>query len=240
VKLALAIVIAFAGLARADEPASSQAGDLYAEGQRLYGAGDYAAAAQKFQAAWAAERDPVFLYNAAQAFRLGKRCGDAGAYYRQFLAQVANPPNLAEVKAYLVEVDACAKAQQPAPVVADDPGRGKRRLGLVLAAGGAIGVALGVVSTYRVHSLEKQHDELCDTMGGSTCAWTSAQVDREQRLHDLGTRAEIGEAIGYGLGGATLVTGVVLYMMGREPSTEHAVTVVPSRGGATVTASFAF
>ena len=85
---------------------------LYAEGQQAYQAQSYAVAASKFIAAYAADPDPVYLFNAAQAFRFGDECGKSAAYYKKFLDEVPNPPNADKITVWYQDMQACASTRR--------------------------------------------------------------------------------------------------------------------------------
>src|ERR1700679_3405566 len=57
----------------------------YAQGQQHFSAGEDLDAADDFEAAYALDHDPVYLYNIAQAYRLGIACARAADFYRKFL-----------------------------------------------------------------------------------------------------------------------------------------------------------
>jgi len=74
---------------------------IFTEGQRKYEASEYDAAAALFDRAYTTFPDPAYLYNAAQAYRLGKRCTQARDAYRKFveLARPARTSTRARVRA---------------------------------------------------------------------------------------------------------------------------------------------
>lgn len=115
---ALALVLA-ATAAPASPAKKSAAEAAYADGQKKYAAADYLGAAQRFKEAFELDPDPVYLFNAAQAFRFGTSCAAAAEHYKRFLAAAPTAPNRAKVEKYIDEMTACAKreAPPPAPVV---------------------------------------------------------------------------------------------------------------------------
>ena len=126
-RAACILLVCSLGVAHAQpKPASkSMAAAAYAEGQRRYAAGDYAAAAANFLAAYDADPDPVYLFNTAQAFRFAGDCAEAATYYRKFLSIVSRAPNLDRVRGYLEEMDRCVlrakPPARPAPAPAPQP-----------------------------------------------------------------------------------------------------------------------
>jgi tetratricopeptide (TPR) repeat protein len=243
-KLVLAsLLIASTAFAQA-KPDKQLAADDYADGQKDFLAGDYLPAAAKFEAAYALDPDPVYLYNAAQAYRKGSACARAAENYRKFLEIVPNPPNLDKVTNYIDELDACAKADSapevvtppPAPVVPTPPPPApiqppspapvlitrerpnaalERQFGIGLGAGGLVLVAVGVAFTHDVRTLEGYSAALCNS-----CTWNA---DKQQRSEDLQRRGDRDSKLSfasYAVGGAALISGFVLHAFGsRAPET---------------------
>jgi tetratricopeptide (TPR) repeat protein len=236
------------------------AADDFAEGQKEFLARDYLPAAAKFDDAYARDPDPVYLYNAAQAYRHGSACARAAENYRKFLALVPNPPNLDKVTKYIDELDACAKADSapepptlpPAPVVPppptpttparppptlvvhERPNAGlERHLGIGLGAGGVVLIAIGALFTHDVHTIEGYSAAIC----AANCTWTTA---KQQRADDLKRRGDRDSHLGvasYAVGGTALISGVLLYVIGsRGPETSFE----PARGGGSVAVRFSF
>ncbi len=224
----------------------------YTAGQQKFDAGDFLGAASEFEAAYALDPDPVYLYNTAQAYRRGSACARAADYYRRFLAVVANPPNLDKVHHYLSELDACAKAEQveeptaphePAPVqptiVAATPAptaEGDRRIGipLAVASAGVVALAAGGWLTHDVDTLEGYSQALCAQ--GMTCQWDASKQARADNLQSRGSRDSAISITAYAVGGAAIATAVLHYVFGaREP-----VAITPVASGAAITGSFTF
>jgi tetratricopeptide (TPR) repeat protein len=258
VRLALCVLLCSLGVAHAQTPtqtaAKATATDAYREGQRRYAAGEYAAAAAGFLAAYDADPDPVYLFNAAQAFRFAGDCVQAASYYRRFLSTVASAPNLDRVRANLDEMDACAKRLAPPqpsaaphspppstapPVTATapapprgDPGATRRHIGLALGAGGLAAAAVGVWFHHDVGYFEQR---VADCTPARPCS--AEQVDR---WNDRGHRASTVAIASYSVAGAALVGGAALYLLGRADTGERSVAIAPTRGGAMIAAGGAF
>ena len=256
-KLVLASLL-IAGTAFAQAKTDKElAADDYADGQKEFVAGDYLPAAAKFEAAYALDPDPVYLYNAAQAYRKGSACARAAENYRKFLAIVPNPPNLDKVTKYIDELDACAKADsapevppvaapapvmpvpppviptpKPAPVLVtrEHPNAAlERHAGIGLGAGGIVLLAVGIAFTHDVHALEDASAALCNA-----CTWSAAKQQRADDLQHRGDRDSKLAVASYAVGGAALVSGVVLYVIGsRAPETYF--EPAPGGGGSVVT-----
>jgi hypothetical protein len=99
---ALVSCIAIGG-ARGDEP-----GDVvrqhFQAGTSAFDLGLYDKAIAQFTAAYEVKRDPVLLYNIAQAHRLAGHPREASRFYRVYLERTPDAPNRAEVEGKLVEL----------------------------------------------------------------------------------------------------------------------------------------
>lgn len=253
------------GEAGASDTPKQQAASRFLDGQRKFNEGSFIEAAEAFNAAYELDADPVYLYNSAQAYRRGGACARAADYYRRFLAVVPNPPNLDKVLHYLGDLDACVRAEAsstaetppaapvappPAPVapvapqkveVAPPPdprARKLRMLGVATAIGGIAVVGVAAWFTHDVSTLEGYSNALCpQTM---LCQWDASKQQRAENLSSRGDRATALAITGYGLGGAALVTGVTLYILGsRGPhDTAPMVAPVPQGGVAGISGRF--
>jgi tetratricopeptide (TPR) repeat protein len=256
--LALAAVIVVA-LARA--AAAQPAGDTKAEAEKrfqhaesLYKGGDYLAAAGEYQAAYELSKLPGLLYNVAQSYRLGGEKQKAVDAYRLFLERAPDHQLAAVARGHLEALErelAAARTAQPAPAepaepapgtqseltaaapaAAPAPGRGLRIAGLVTAGAGL--VALGAALHYGIEA-RKASDAISDNDEG----WTDSLLDR----YDEGEAAETRMFVLSGVGAAALVTGGVLYYLGRRAGqAEASVTVgaLPAAGGAAAVVRGAF
>ena len=235
------------------QPKKVEAENAYKYGQSLYMKEDYENAAKQFKAAYDLDPDPVYLFNIAQALRLGTKCKDASDYYHRYLTEAKKAPNADAVKAYIVEVDECAKAQQPVvvapppvdPPTADPPpiapiqdtrssGSKKRLVGYVVGGAGVGLAVLGFVFMAQVRGLEDDADDVCR----NPCEmWTTTLTDARKVIDD---KAHVREKLMVGswiAGGAAIAAGVYLVVTGGEQS-ESSVSITPTRNGAM--ASFRF
>lgn len=245
-KWAFALLLCTASLAAA-QPAKTAATAAYKEGQQRYAAGEYRAAAAKFTEAYAADPDPVYLFNIAQAYRFARDCREAARYYRQFLTVVEHPPNADRIRRYLDEMDGCVRREStvappapapappdptPAPPPASEPaapapeptdtGATRRYVGLAVGGVGLAAIGAGIYFHHRVGVFEDKTNA-CST--SALC--TAEQVHDWQRM---GNAASTRAIIGYSIGGAALVTGVTLYVLGRHHP--QSVAIAPTRSGA--------
>jgi hypothetical protein len=70
----------------------------FEEGTKAFNLGEFQRAVTEYKAAYNAKPDPVFLYNIAQAYRLGSDLANALFFYRSFLRNAPETPNRAEVE----------------------------------------------------------------------------------------------------------------------------------------------
>jgi len=253
-QVVFAVVLACASTAAADP---KRAAAVFALGQADYDAGKYVAAADKFETAYALDPDPAYLFNIAQAHRLGNACAKAAAAYRKFLDIVPSAPNAAKVRQWIEQTDECAKTQEPArpatsepstPILpsaprsepeperppSSPPGRGQRIAGIAIGAAGLVGIGVAAYFTYQASDYTSQREALCaqEIASGGTCQWTEEREQQENALDDKGDRAQLRARIAWGVGGAALVGGVVLYLLAPSAREHTSVTIAPSQGGA--------
>ncbi len=104
-----------------------------------------------------------------------------------------------------------------------------RTAGVIAICTGALGVFFGLAFTVRSIELRDNVRDAC----AAGCDWSDPTLKREDAAgHRANTMAEIG-LVG---GGAAVIGGVVLYLVGRPAP----VTVAPAEGGAVVLTRFAF
>jgi hypothetical protein len=117
-------------------------------------------------------------------------------------------------------------------VPVDDPGATRRHVGLALGGAGLAAVGAGVWFHHDVLYFEDRSHR-CTL----TAPCTGAQV---MHWDDRGHTASVLAVVAYAAGGAALVGGTVLYLLGRRRDAEPPIAVAPAPGGALVTAGFAF
>ena len=264
--LIASVLVGWVSLAGADTPKDPKAAarTSFADGQQRYDAGDYLVAADKFEAAYALDPDPVYLFNIAQAYRFGNACAKAVASYKKFQAAVPNAPNAEKVQQYLAQSEDCAAkqaaVQRPTPppppdqrqVLAPPPppersararGHGLVIAGIGVAGVGAIGLGLAGYFTYQAHHDQSLREGLCasEIAATQTCAWTAGkQMDAEHYEAD-GTAAQRNARITWAIAAPTAVAGVILLILGgRAPHEGSQVSLAPTTGGALAVGSFSF
>jgi hypothetical protein len=114
-----------------------------------------------------------------------------------------------------------------APARADEPRKRRVDVGVALIGVGAIGLVTGLAFTARSAALRDDLAARC----AAGCDWAAPAVrDRDAAGHRANTIA----AVGFVGGGAAVLGGVVLYVIGSP------VAVTPAPRGAVVTARLAF
>jgi tetratricopeptide (TPR) repeat protein len=237
--------------------------------------GDFDAAVDFYQKAYALVPHPTLFFNIAQAYRLGQKPVEALDYYRRFLdveskgdqakiaagfvkelepvvakleadkkaadeaaAEAERQRLAAEEKRKADEAAALDKGKKPPPPDDDDDDDddgdrigppdddddddatpppsgggmgGKRIAGLTLGGLGLVGIGAGVIFGLKAKGIS---DDLSEP---------GATFD-PQKVDD-GEAANRNMFIGYGVGAALLVTGVVLYVMGGKSNAESSTAV---------------
>jgi tetratricopeptide (TPR) repeat protein len=238
--LVLALLFALAAPARAQDDAQSRARGHYEIGLGHYRLGDYRAALKEFAAGYQLAHKPGFLLNLAQSYR---KLGDlerARAHYRQFLAEApADDRNRAQTEQIVAEIDAQLREhpQAPVPDAALDGGA----VPVSETNGGGVTSAPGVAPQLSRPAVRRpDHHALrlaSYTLGGVGVAALGCgvafaliadktardinQVDATGGVFDAGKDSAYHtyrtvEAVTFGVGGALVATGVVLYIVGRR------------------------
>ncbi len=250
--------------AQPEESAKAKAEAEAAAGQKLFDDGKFHDAAGHFVRANEIDVQAPYIYNAATAYRLAGDCANAAKYYRSFVdaTKGVQVQNLDKVKRYIDDMDTCAKASTkptepappsptPAPVVAQpgsetpvpsaapsDPGKGKRRAGIVIAGVGIVALA---ASAGFAHA--GQHNADLEAAYNKMYCHTDNQCSGDYIKRNYSDPGKRDNALGWTtlvVGGAAAVAGVVLYALGTGDSGEHPVAVAPTRGGALVTTGWSF
>jgi hypothetical protein len=233
---------------------------LAAEGAKLYAATSYLDAADRFDRAYALDKTPSYLFNAAQAYRLANVCDKSAARYEQFLdVAPKDTQGLDKVRGYLEEERACAKdhelaspppqvpvavpvappVHQPPPPPLPPPAHGDHAwmkwTGIGAAAVGAVAIVYGVHEHSVVGDNTKQRGQ-CDMGKGPGDTAPCTVVDANQ-IDIRGARASHHMVEGFSVGAAGLVGGAVLYLLGRDP---ERASIEPTTGGAVLSTRFTF
>ncbi len=246
----------------ADEERERKAKSLYEQGNTHYDLAEYDKAIELFKEAYALTRRPTLLYNIAQAYRLKGDCQQALAVYKNYLRVDPSSPFRVKVESRIVEMETCTKdpgRQKPvekeailpdvgvgaaAPGVAGPPGAGvagagaggagserrgggtKKMLGLI---SGGVGIALIATGGYFSLQAGDNADQVAERCAEATpCTW-DAELEGLQSDGEAASRNAI---IMYSIGGAAVVGGVVLYVLGvNEARAAPRLSFAPLRGG---------
>jgi tetratricopeptide (TPR) repeat protein len=250
-RVAVLTVVLLASSAFA-QPKKLEAETAYKRGQSLYMKDDYEGAAKQFKAAYDLDPDPVYLFNIAQAMRLANKCADASAYYKRFLVEAKKAPNEEVVKQYIVDVDECAKQQEPPkvepPPVEQTPepivqppaeeqrsGGTKRLIGYGVTGFGAVSLGLGFYFMTRVSHWETVANDACP---GGSCEWNQTAIDDRTDADKHGKRAEKLMVGGWIVGAAAVGAGVYLILTGGPRAESSSIAITPTSNGAMISGSF--
>lgn len=226
VGLGMIVLLAIGGTANADD--LQVAREHFERGTRLYDLGQYADAAKEYEAAYKAKDDPALLFNCGQAYRGAAEPEKAIGFFKSFLRRMPDAPNRAEVEARIAELQRAVEIQRRSnsrppqgtlppssmqiivqtthttrPANADElhAARSKRIAGLVVGAAGV--VALGVGGAF-VGLANNANGHIVQ---GDT--WSLGQQSARNGY-------EAGSIACFAVGGAALVTGMALYLVGRH------------------------
>lgn len=138
------VAVALAGTARADDLAGAKAS--FEAGAQAFEAGNYVAASQAFEQAYALAPRPAILFSIAQAERkqyyvdqLASRLTKAEQLYRKYLASVPQGGRRDDAVQGLAEVQSVLRSLGPAPVASVEPPKRETRLSIYsLTRGGQI------------------------------------------------------------------------------------------------------
>jgi tetratricopeptide (TPR) repeat protein len=241
--LVIVAVVALAGVAHAQE-APDPAREHYDKGLTHYNLGEFKQAIEEFKKSYEISKNPLLLFNIAQAYRLDRQWAQAAMFYRTYLRLVPDAENHDDVEELIAEADREQARQDAADQRARDAyqrekgareaAAGRKRLrtaGLITVGGG---VLLGGVGVYFAGEASAAADELT-ALAGAGGTWSDAYAQREAdgRRDDL-----IGTSLLW-TGGAAIVAGGALYLwglLGEEPPAR--VSVTPGSGGGTVWIDF--
>lgn len=218
-------------------PDVALAEQLAQEAFEAYQAGRHIDAVALYRRAYRAAPSAAMLYNLARIYDVGLRDGPLAVdFYRQYIADPgAEPDRLVTANERLLALRAAesaeraeregAEAQGPAAAPAPRPSSppsppgdtlsGLQIGGMAVAAAGLVG--LGVGARYGLVAKDDADSarEVCD---GNACR-SQAGVDAAHSARDNALLSTVGFAVGAGL----LTVGIVMWIVGDEPSPEAAV-----------------
>ena len=243
------------GSAKADDAVAKA---FFEKGTKLYNLGEYGKALELFKSAYLEKPDAAFLFNIAQCQRQMSDFAAAEKSYRAYLREANPPPQQREAVQRLVDSmeQAAKEARQKQPPTGVQPptpppatvapatpppvspkvavpspddsakrARSERWAGVGLIAAGAALAAAGGGGFYS--AARSQNDG-----AGSGGVFHPDALSRRNTFEGL-------EAASIAVGGAAVVTGVVLYVVGRR-SAPSSYALAPAVGAGHVGASFGF
>jgi tetratricopeptide (TPR) repeat protein len=107
--------------AHADRKAETKAKAFYLEGQKAYDIGDFPRAIDNFKKAYDTAPKPGLLFNIAQAYRLSGDGKQALFFYRNYLRQVPDAGNRADVEDWIAKLEAAEVGPTPSPTPSPSP-----------------------------------------------------------------------------------------------------------------------
>jgi hypothetical protein len=262
------LVLLHASLAAAQAPQGDPAGAQaeFAAGQKAFEQKQYGEAAQHFMAAYDKDQtNPLYVFNAAQAYRLDNNCYAAYEAYDTFYKRVEDKPvaGLDTVQQYLRELKPChddrmppqtnppaqpppqptptATVTQPPPVVAPPPeARPSNGLAYALVAGGVAVVGLAVGAQVEEDSIKSAGDSFVKKcMGPATGSCSS--TDLNNHYNNAGRDWSHVADVAYPVGGVALLAGLgLIYLHHNHHSAERMVAVMPTTQGGEVFATWRF
>jgi tetratricopeptide (TPR) repeat protein len=249
---ALALAALQVAPALAQPPADGEearAAAHFEHGRARFDAGDFDAAIDAYMAAYALVPAPALLFNVGLAYRAK---GDAHAaidFFQRYLALDPDGEATDEAAEYVAELTAALARQQEgaerdraeaAGGAGGESGDGRsggglRLTGLATAGVGAAALVAGGVFGQRARSIHREIDE-------RTTAWTDVELDELPERFAAGERAERRAILLSAVGGAAVLTGATLYLLGARrdrPSDRRTVRFEPAVAPGMVTLSLA-
>jgi len=253
-------ICVFAAAAYA-QPAGGNVSALEASGNKHFELAEYDAAIADFKEAYRIGDAPGYLYNIAQAYRLKGDCRNAAIFYKNYLRRQPDASNAAKVRERITEMEACAAKQPPEPVVTPpttttttpppptttapteaseppveepEPPVANDRGWMKIAGFSAIGVgalSFGLGAKFMLDGKSANDDLKTKCMVSCTSADALA-------IQDDGKKANTRAVIAGVAGGAFIVTGVVLVVLGHGNSGQPEVAVTPTGASASYAWSF--
>jgi tetratricopeptide (TPR) repeat protein len=263
--ISLIVISALAAVpspARAGEPDALEAIPpkarlLATKGRAAHEHGDYAGAIAAFKEAYVMAPAPELLFNLAQAYRIQGNCEDAAMMYHRYLGSNPSPDARTLAEAHLATVERCVHQRglhipmdasmaylelappppAPGPMV-DTPaaaprsaGKLEQTIGIGVTIGGGAALAVAGYYAYQAHEAS-QEVEHAYAIGGK--GKDVAAIDAR------GIRAATTAKIFGIAGGAAVVTGVTLFVLGKRAEHLPPIAIAPTRSGAEVSYAWRF
>jgi tetratricopeptide (TPR) repeat protein len=248
------------------EKIPAKAKDLAMRGRAYHDAGDYGAAVAAFKEAYVLAPSPGLLFNIAQAYRLAGNCDEAAWMYRRYLDTNPTGTNRDLAEQHLSTVEKCGTGglrmavTVPKPATVPDPqgaamgaslgmaaaGSGEehlqdtpsldrahtyKRYGIVVGvAGGAALVGAGIFALQA-----RDASQTVETKYKHGGKWEDVKEDDARGKRD----ATFAKVLGVS-GGVAVLSGAILYGIGRHYESDKQIAVMPTKNGAQVSLSWGF
>jgi hypothetical protein len=254
--------------AQAPTPEAQSGADAeFAEGQKAFEQKAYGVAANHFMVAFERVSNPLYLFNAAQAYRLAGDCYEAWEKYNSFVIQVADKPvnGIDRVKEYLSSLKEChdkgpsqdnpvsqpppQPQPQPSPIVTQPPpsvvasapvASPSNGLAFALVGGGAVVLAIAVGAQVHEDSIYSAGEKYETTTACTTVTEASCNSWLKTQYNSPGSTFSHIADVAYPVGGLAAVTGLALIYLHRSHGPEHIVTFAPTPQGGEVLAAWRF
>jgi tetratricopeptide (TPR) repeat protein len=238
--LVAALLAATPALAQPSPEIRKQAETLFQKGEAFFRDQRYDDAIAAYQEAYRLSALPALLLNIAQAYRLKGDARKAIAHYKQFVEAAPDHEFAAEARVLIARLTAEVEEQEAAEAraaaeraerergptrtvtvertVPSRGSKGMRIAGIATGAAGMVAIGFGIKYALDVRRIE---DELSSREG----QWTEEALAKVKE----GERAERAMVLLLGLGGGAVVTGAVLYVIGRpaRDTGARSITVAP-------------
>jgi hypothetical protein len=256
---AVAIIVALLDLiAHADPGVPDRAKALADRGRQLQHDGHYDDAIEAYKAAYVLAPSSGLLFNLAQSYRLTGDCDDAAWMYHRYLDSQPTEEARAVATAHLARLEACShggfrvtvepasvpaapvavtttattSAPQPLPPPSTTTsGHRSRVIGTWLVVGGGGALVVAALAALDAHNASNQISDAYAHQGKPTDV--RALDERGQRSATIATVFGV-------TGGLAVVSGAILYGVGRHYEQANHVAVIPQAHGAAVSVAWAF
>ena len=238
-----AAILAYAAPAAAQPASPTQADEeaakaLFLAGSSYYEQANYADAVKEFTEAHRLSKRPDLLYNISVCYERLGRWDDAIAALQQYLSERSGAPDRQVIESRIAnyaerrdQEQRLKLTQLPPPVTAPPPvvtpTQPRRHVASWIV--GGIGAGLLVAGLGTGVTAHLAYNDLIMKCGGTVCNGSDQSLRNEV---SFGRALTISTDVLLGVGGATLITGVILFIVEakKKPAAAHA-SAAPAAGG---------
>ncbi len=223
-----------------------RAKQLYELAKKLYAAEEFVPAAKAFDESYELDPRPGALFNQGRCYEDAGENKLAASAYRRYLEVEHDSDVTTEAKIRLLALERLIRKSEKnkkgdnggkssgsvVPQKRTRPGQPYQRIGAAIGAAGAIVVIAGGLVGIKSRSISSEFD------GRPSNQWTPTEIERFNDGQAASNRA----ILLISAGGAALVTGAVLYLLGHRAERSAVVDIVPlvTSDSTQVSASFRF